>query len=97
MNRSRREIRNAIRELQGLTNEWDPIGLIAAGAPDDEYDCLVAPILSSLQKGHTPREIEQWLASYIVEHFGAAPQNVEDFARRVHAWFARHNASSCDA
>ena len=33
-------------ELELIINEWDPIGLIRGGAPEDEYDCLSTQLLS---------------------------------------------------
>lgn len=38
-------LKRRFAELRALVNEWDPIGLIEAGAPEDEFDCLVGPIL----------------------------------------------------
>jgi hypothetical protein len=35
--------------LRYLLNEWDPIGV--ADLVQDEYDCLIGPILSRLTRG----------------------------------------------
>ncbi len=39
------------------------------GAPDDEYDCMVAPILGRLEHENAD-EIVAWLEREFPEHFG---------------------------
>jgi hypothetical protein len=36
---------HAQSDLRVILNEWDPIG-VNEFAPDDEYDCLISPLLS---------------------------------------------------
>ena len=45
--------------LQVLLNQWDPIGL--ADAVEDEYDCLIWPLLSRLKAGAGRAEISEFL------------------------------------
>jgi hypothetical protein len=39
--------------LRRLLWEWDPIG-VSDVAPDDEYDCLIPPLLDRLRRGADP-------------------------------------------
>jgi hypothetical protein len=43
------------RRLRRMLNEWDFIGV--ADLVDDEYDCLIRPLVSRLTKGATRDEI----------------------------------------
>lgn len=56
----------AIREL---LNQWDFIGVVADGILD-EYDCLIGPISSRLQRGETADELHAFLAAELSDHFG---------------------------
>ncbi|WP_371678096.1 hypothetical protein [Streptomyces sp. NBC_01276] len=76
------------RALRGLLNEWDPIGV--ADAVDDEYDCLLAPLLGRLCKGADRAEIEAFLRHELEDHFGISPalQRTDAVAGRVLDWWA---------
>lgn len=79
------------RGLQRLLNEWDPIGVARElGGPDDEYDCMLGPLLALLARGSTEREIGSFLRTELSSHFGLDPNNSkpEVFARRVLAWWS---------
>jgi hypothetical protein len=76
------------RQLRDLACGWDPIGVIPSGAPRDEYDCLIAPILRLLETGASEKEITQFLADQMKNHFGL--KNVSDtqeFAKKVKTWY----------
>jgi hypothetical protein len=77
-----------MRDLLSLVNEWDPIGLLALGAPRDEYDCLVGPLLTRLDRGDAAATIETWLSRHIPDHFGVAPHDPGAFAARAIEWHA---------
>jgi hypothetical protein len=53
-----------------LVNEFDPCGLIALGAPDDEYDCLTNEIIHLLNESTTVQKIKDIVIKEIQEHFG---------------------------
>ena len=42
-------------ELRYLLNRWDPIGVYdeTLNFPPDEYDCMIAPLLTRLSRGET--------------------------------------------
>jgi len=81
-------LKRRFAELRDLINEWDPIGLIETGAPEDEYDCLVGPILRRLEAQNSVREIAVFLDHEIAEHFGVfGVAGSLTFAVRAQAWY----------
>ncbi|WP_328387422.1 hypothetical protein [Nocardia sp. NBC_00416] len=79
------------RGLQRLLNEWDPIGVEPElGGPDDEYDCLLAPMLRLLSGGAGKQEIGSFLRAELSGYFGLDPSRSqpEKFATRVLDWWS---------
>jgi hypothetical protein len=82
-------------ELRYLLNRWDPIGIYdeKEDLPPDEYDCLLAPILSRLAAGTSAVDLGQFLWFEIKDHFGIDPEpsRPDLLAERLVTWFtARH-------
>jgi hypothetical protein len=76
------------RELRALLNEWDPIGIIGPSGPDDEYDCLLWPLMRLLERGVSQENIAEYLGRELNEHFGLSiPADTPQFAGRVKAWY----------
>ncbi|MEU0136856.1 hypothetical protein ABZ172_22945 [Streptomyces sp. NPDC006296] len=75
-------------DLRHLLNEWDPIGV--ADEVQDEYDCMLAPMLQRLRGGANETEISEFLRHELEEHFGLDPLGArpEAMASRVVAWWA---------
>ncbi len=65
------------RRVDELVAEWDPLGLIARGAPRDEYDCMVRPLVSLLARNASEAEIVEWLQQWFPAHFGLRGPGVE--------------------
>jgi hypothetical protein len=79
-------------DLQTRLNSWDPLGLIEMGAPIDEYDCVLGPLMRRLESGDDPVSIAAFLDQEFVEHFG---ERVRDFGSKAFAeqsrqWFDEH-------
>ena len=76
-------------ELRTQVNAWDPLGLIGMGAPLDEYDCLLGPVMRMLESGDAPTKIAVYLDHEFVEHFGDAPRDFgsSGFAAQARRWF----------
>ncbi|WP_344321213.1 hypothetical protein [Streptomyces macrosporus] len=74
-------------DLRHLLNEWDPIGV--ADAVQDEYDCMLAPLLQRLHAGADQTEIGEFLRHELEDHFGLDPlgPGPEALAARVIAWW----------
>lgn len=75
-------------DLRHLLNEWDPIGV--ADDVQDEYDCMLAPLLQRLRGGANQTEIGEFLRHELADHFGLDPLGLrpEAMATRVIAWWA---------
>lgn len=64
--------------VQSFVNEFDPCGLIHAGAPIDEYDCLTNQLLSSVYNDKTRTEIKELILHEIEDHFGTPDLEILD-------------------
>lgn len=73
--------------LRHLLNEWDPIGV--ADAVQDEYDCMLVPLLQRLRRGADQAEIGEFLRHELEDHFGLTPlpSEPEAIAARVMSWW----------
>jgi hypothetical protein len=78
----------AVIGLRRLLNEWDPIGV--ADDVQDEYDCMLAPLLQRLRSGADRTEIGAFLRDELEDHFGLDPRwlRPEDMAARVIVWWS---------
>lgn len=73
--------------LRHLLNEWDPIGV--ADDVQDEYDCMLAPLLQRLRGGAGQSDIDVFLRRELEDHFGLDPlgPRPEAMAARVISWW----------
>ncbi|MFE2583312.1 hypothetical protein [Streptomyces sp. NPDC059378] len=80
-------------DLRHLLNEWDPIGV--AEDVQDEYDCLLAPLLQRLRSGANQTEIGEFLRHELQHHFGLDPLGMrpEGMATRVITWWSAVSGS----
>jgi hypothetical protein len=88
----KQESRQRYRELRGLWNEWDPIG-VAGDENDDEYESYVGPCLRLLEKKADTDEIVKYLNYIIGEYMGLGDKGIKyskpvEFAQRMQAWYA---------
>jgi hypothetical protein len=85
--KKRKTIRGWREQLVTLVNGWDPAGLLASGAPRDEYDGVVDGLLSLLSQHGTAEEVTQFLEIEILDHFGTKPKGASQFATKAISWF----------
>lgn len=73
--------------LRRLLNEWDPIGV--ADDVQDEYDCMLAPLLGRLRGGADQTDIDAFLRRELEDHFDLDPADLatDAMASRVIAWW----------
>jgi hypothetical protein len=85
----RRAVLDRRSELRGLLNEWDFIGVFEPITNTDEYDCMIAPLLTRLAAGAESDDIEHFLDEEITGHFGMSPGLVDTrpIAERLTAWW----------
>jgi hypothetical protein len=79
-----------------MLNEWDFIGVREFYAGDDEYDCLLGPLLARLAAGESVEEVAGFLREEIEGHFGLEPTGVQiaTFAARTVAWWQGQESRS---
>ncbi|MCW2573202.1 MAG: hypothetical protein JWO88_3260, partial [Frankiales bacterium] len=92
-----RWVRNEVRELSRLLDEWDPIGVYDPpedGPPPGEYARLVGPLLTKLRTGGSAHDIAEYLSWDARTNMGLGGQPGADVqaAERIFAWF--HSQSS---
>ena len=88
MEQKKRKIDRGWREqLLTLVNGWDPAGLLEAGAPRDEYDWILDPLLGLLSRGATTEEIAQFLENETLTHFGVRAKGAAQFATKAVSWY----------
>jgi hypothetical protein len=80
-------------EARRLWNAFDPIGVVAPGGPEDEYDAYVDPILRLCAQGGDADALRAYAAFVVYESIGMHRQPVMDhaiaeFSKRVHKWYA---------
>lgn len=78
-----------VAELRHLLNEWDFIGVFDPDANIDEYDCMIAPLLTKLAAGTGTDGMRELLDAEITGHFGMSHGRVEtaSMAERLTAWW----------
>jgi hypothetical protein len=82
-------IRARMKDLHRMLNEWDFIGVGEFSAHDDEYDCLLGPLLTKLASGANVEEVARFLREKIASHFGldSGRVDVAGFAVNTVAWW----------
>jgi len=85
-------------ELRYLLNRWDPIGIYdeALNFPPDEYDCLIAPLLTRLARHDNRASLSENLWYEMEDHFGLDPVRcgTDHFADKLLTWYAAKYRSS---
>jgi hypothetical protein len=64
--------------VRALMNQYDPCGLINAGAPSDEYDCMNGGVLRMVYDKKPRQEIREYMVHEIEHHFGTPDLSVLD-------------------
>lgn len=87
------ENKQRTRALQRESREhllrWDPIGVAATPEAEDEYDCLISPLMRQLYDGVSERAIGEWLIAELKGHFGMAANRKREMklAHDLVAWW----------
>lgn len=87
--KQRRADREYLRELRARVARWDPLGLIGLGAPSDQYESLLAPLVSGLRDGLAPADLAQVLRDHLIEGFELEPSGADQFAMDITEWHRR--------
>jgi hypothetical protein len=94
--RNKHGTREAQRNVRRLLMEWDPIGVAGVAGAQDEYDCMISPLLHLLFDGADQNEILEWIRTERVDHFGlsAASAADVDLAAKLTSWWSTRNSTS---
>ena len=70
--------------------QWDPIGVAGVEEADDEYDCMISPLMHQLHAGTTAEPLRSWISAERINHFGLGPDHHSDstLAERLTQWWA---------
>lgn len=58
--------------------EWDPIGVAGIDEAQDEYDCMISPLLRLLFDGADKGALLDWIRTERVDHFGLSAASPAD-------------------
>jgi hypothetical protein len=89
-------------EARRLWNAFDPMGVIAPGGPQDDYDAYVDPILRLCEQGGDTDALRAYATYVVYETIGMHRQPVMDhaiaeFSKCVRKWYASGAAGSAEA
>jgi|LSQX01.2.fsa_nt_gb hypothetical protein len=74
-----------------IINEWDPYGLLALGAPDDEYEAEIKEIINAWADVSTPEELAKEINRVMNWYFGKLYYNKEQSLTVAKKLFAALN------
>jgi len=82
-------VHDRVNEVRRLLNDWDFIGVFDPETNTDEYDCMIAPLLTRLASGADAGQVQQFLDDEIAGHFGMSLGQLETgaMAERLTAWW----------
>ena len=92
----KRTAKRQMADVRALLMEWDAIGVADAFECEDEYDCMIGPLLGHLRDGSDAVFIRDWIARERVDHFGLN-QNIgadRALADKLVAWWAEQTAKA---
>jgi hypothetical protein len=69
-----------VPQLRSRLLVWDPIGVADTAEAQDEYDCMIGPIMHRLSDGASEAEVGDWLIAELHDHFGLTPDEARERA-----------------
>lgn len=87
--RNKYRTRQAQRDVRALLLEWDPIGISGVDEAQDEYDCMIGPLLRLLFDRADQSRVLDWIRTERVSHFGlsAASSADAELAAKLLSWW----------
>ena len=80
--------------LKRILSDWDFLGISKINPEiEDEYNCLLDPILNSLYSHATKEEMNKMISLSISNHFGVKLSNSElnSLIEKVYGWWNNRN------
>jgi hypothetical protein len=85
--------KRALEVVGSVVREWDPYGLIAGGAPEDEFDSEIAAVVRQIPRIKTEKEASLALSRVFSSAFVAERFTPEDCSQAGKKLFAALSAS----
>ena len=82
----RKQLRTDREQLLTLVNQWDPAGLLEAGASRNEYSAIVDRLFTLLANEPSEAEIAAFLEREVTAQFGTGARDSARFATKVLTW-----------
>jgi len=91
---NRERTRLLTRELRARLLAWDPIGNAGNFDAQDEYDCLISPLMHRLSNQEAEVDVGDWLLAEVRDHFGMTPDEQRERAliAELKVWWAQATA-----
>lgn len=68
--KSKNDYRQLIQIIRTVIHEWDPYKLLAAGAPEDEFDDEIAKVVARVKDMRTERDAIEIISHIFQKAFG---------------------------
>ena len=75
---NRERTRVLVPQLRSRLLAWDPIGVADAQEAQDEYDCMISPLMNRLSDGSSEAAIGNWLIEELRDHFGMSADEARE-------------------
>ena len=84
-------IKQQQKELRMILNEWNFLAVAIAG-PQDEYDCMLGPLLTLLHNGADENEVRDFIKKERKEHFGLPEESpsLEPTLQKIFTWWKKY-------
>ena len=87
---SNKELKVKYKELFNLVkvivNNWDPMGLLASTAPDDEYEMEIGSIITLINKVDSVTDLAEGIAIIFTEAFDCRFSETECLSNAQRIW-----------
>jgi len=86
---NRERTRALVPQLRERLLAWDPIGVADTPEAQDEYDCLISPLMHRLSDGASEHDLGDWLIAELTGHFGMTANEPREraLARDLKQWW----------
>jgi hypothetical protein len=93
---NRDRTRPLVHQLRSRLLVWDPIGVADAPEAQDEYDCLISPLMHRLSDGESATAIGDWLIEELRDHFGMSADATRErsLAAELKQWWNEATTSA---
>jgi hypothetical protein len=85
-----------VPQLRERLLAWDPIGVANNRHAQDEYDCMISPLMHRLSAGAPETDIGDWIIAEMREHFGMSADEAREraLAAELKQWWRQVTTSA---